>query len=123
MGAASRREPLLPRARARIGSLHSGFQSAAKRAKLPPGLHQHDLRPKRVTDWLATGKSPVAVMHAMGHNDIQTTMGYYRFVPDHLWVLVTDDPPAAERPAEGVGEVARAQESRRTQPRKWPTRS
>ncbi len=92
---------------ARIGSLHSGFQSAAKRAKLPAGLHQHDLRHKRVTDWLAAEKSPVAVMHAMGHSDIQTTMGYYRFVPDHLRALVTDDPPAVERPAE-AREVARA---------------
>src|SRR5208282_5826717 len=88
---------------ARIGSLHSAFQSAAVRAKLPPGLHQHDLRHKRVTDWLAAGKSPVAVMHAMGHSDIKTTMSYYRFVPDHLRALVTEESPARVTP----GELAR----------------
>jgi integrase len=95
-------------ARARIGSPHSGFQSAAKRAKLPAGLHQHDLRHKRVTDWLAAGKSPVAVMREIAHSDIQTTMGYYRFVPDRLRALVTEDPPSVERPVEAVREVARA---------------
>ncbi len=65
---------------ARIRSLHAAFQSAAKHAKLPAGLHQHDLRHRRVTEWLAGGQSPVTVMHAMGHSDIKTTMGYYRFV-------------------------------------------
>lgn len=93
-------------ASARIGSLHSAFQSAAERAKLPAGLHQHDLRHKRVTDWLAAGKSPVEVMHAMGHSDIKTTMSYYRFVPDHLRALVTEEPPARVTSGEPAREVA-----------------
>jgi len=81
---------------ARIKSLDSGFRAAAKRAKLPPELHQHDLRHRRVTTWLAEGKSPVAVAHAMGHSDLKTTMSYYRFVPDHLRTLV-ESPAASQR--------------------------
>lgn len=88
---------------ARIKSLDSGFRGAAKRAKLPPELHQHDLRHRRVTTWLGEGKSPVAVMHAMGHSDLKTTMSYYRFVPDHLRTLVESPATPQRREAAIVG--------------------
>ena len=84
---------------ARIGSLHSAFRSAVKRANLPVELDQHDMRHRRVTKWLAAGKSPVAVMHAMGRSDIKTTMSYYRFVPDHLRALVNEEPGQVRREA------------------------
>ncbi len=84
---------------ARIRSLHAAFQTAAKHAKLPAGLHQHELRHRRVTEWLAGGQSPVTVMHAMGHSDIKTTMRYYRFVPDHLSVLVSEESNGRTRQA------------------------
>jgi integrase len=72
----------------RIGSLYDGFKAAVRRAKLPKNLRQHDLRHTRCTNWLAEGKSPVHVQKAMGHARIETTMGYYKFLPDHLNHLV-----------------------------------
>lgn len=80
------------RAGERIGSLRNGFNGAAGRAELPKEFRQHDLRHRRVTTWLADGKSPIAVMHAMGHSDIKVTMGYYRFLPEHLRGLVDQEP-------------------------------
>lgn len=65
------------------------FQSVA-RANLPTGFRQHDLRHRRVTTWLAQGKSPALVQQAMGHSDVKTTMGYYRFLPEHLRSLVDE---------------------------------
>ena len=62
----------------RIKSLHSAFRSAGHRAGLPAELDQHDMRHRRVTTWLAAGKPPVAVMQAMGHSDLKTTMSYYK---------------------------------------------
>jgi integrase len=49
----------------RIGSMRRAFISAAERAELPPGLHQHDLRHRRVTTWLAGGANPVHVKEAV----------------------------------------------------------
>lgn len=82
----------------RIGSLRHAFTSAAKRAKLPPGLHQHDLRHRRVTTWLAGGANPVHVKEAMGHSDLRTTMIYTHLVKDHLRSLVAPTAPPAAGP-------------------------
>lgn len=35
------------------------------------------------------------VKEALGHRDLRTTMGYYRFVPDHLRALVEPSPATA----------------------------
>jgi integrase len=75
----------------RIGSLRNAFRNAAKRAGLPPEFHQHDLRHRRVTTWLAEGKNPVHVMEAMGHSDLKTTMGYTHLSKTHLRALVRED--------------------------------
>jgi integrase len=72
----------------RIGSLYVGFKNAAKRAKLPAALRQHDLRHRRVTSWLEQGHSPVLVKEAMGHANLATTMGYTHLVAAHLKTLV-----------------------------------
>lgn len=81
------------RAGDRIQSLCGSFLTAAKRAKLPAGFHQHDLRHRRVTTWLAEGKDVVHVKEALGHADLRTTMGYTHLAREHLKGLV--DAPAA----------------------------
>jgi integrase/recombinase XerD len=92
------------RAGTRIGTLHVSFLGAAARAKLPPGLRQHDLRHRRVTTWLAEGKNPVLVKEAMGHADLRTTMGYTHLVKEHLRALVEPAPsPTREKVARGSG--------------------
>jgi integrase len=83
----------------RIGSLHSGFRAAANRAKLPAGLHQHDLRHRRVTTWLAEGRPATLVKEAMGHADLRMTMGYTHLTRDHLRALVVDMPREQQREA------------------------
>jgi integrase len=83
----------------RIGSLHSGFRAAADRARLPAGLHQHDLRHRRVTTWLAEGKPATLVKEAMGHADLRMTMGYTHLTREHLRALVTEDASAQRREA------------------------
>ena len=72
----------------RIKSLRAAFAGAVKRAGLPRDLNQHDLRHRRVTTWLAAGRSPVLVQKAMGHSDLQTTMRYTHLVADDLLALV-----------------------------------
>ncbi|CAN5296233.1 site-specific integrase [soil metagenome] len=72
----------------RVRSFRAAVSNAARRAKVASGWHLHDLRHRRVTTWLAEGKSAVLVMKAMGHSDIRTTLGYYRFLPEHLRSLV-----------------------------------
>ncbi len=62
--------------------------SAASRAKLPDGWVMHDLRHRRVTTWLAEGRSPVLVKEALGHADLRTTMGYTHLAKEHLRALV-----------------------------------
>ena len=74
----------------RIKDLRSGFDKAVKRAGLPNGFRRHDLRHRRVTTWLAEGKSAVIVQKAMGHSDLQTTMGYAHLVKEDLRCLVDD---------------------------------
>jgi len=74
----------------RIGSLRAAFQNAAERAALPAGLHQHDLRHRRVTTWLAEGKDVVLVKEAVGHADLRTTMGYTHLAKEHLRGLVDE---------------------------------
>lgn len=83
----------------RIRSLRNAFKSAAKRADLPEGFRQHDLRHRRVTTWLAEGKSPELVKRAMGHARYETTAAYFQFLPEHLRSLVTDGPEVAARVA------------------------
>ena len=73
---------------ARIGSMRHSFRSAVERAKLPADLHQHDLRHRRVTTWLAEGRDVVLVKEAMGHADLRTTMGYTHLAKEHLSALV-----------------------------------
>lgn len=55
-----------------------------KRAKLPPDLHQDDLRDRRVTTPMAQGKSPALVQKAMGHSDLAATMGYAHLLNEDL---------------------------------------
>jgi integrase len=88
------------RAAERVHSYRGAMDTAATKAQLPDGWHMHDLRHRRVTTWLAAGKSPVHVMQAMGHRDLRTTMGYYRFLPDHLRALV--EPTATAGHMEGM---------------------
>lgn len=71
------------RAGERIKSMLHAFAKAAERAKLPP-FHQHDLRHRRVTTWLAAGADVVKVKEAMGHSDLRTTMGYTHLAREHL---------------------------------------
>ena len=74
----------------RLQSLHRAFATAAKRAGLPADLRQHDLRHRRVTTWLAEGKSPALVQKAMGHADLATTMVYTHLLDEHLLALVEE---------------------------------
>jgi site-specific recombinase XerD len=72
----------------RIKNLFHGYKAAAERAKLNKALRQHDLRHRRVTTWLAAGKSAPLVQRAMGHSDLRTTMGYAHLNPEDLRPLV-----------------------------------
>jgi integrase len=74
----------------RINSLRHAFRNAANRAKLPLELHQHDLRHRRVTTWIAEGRDVVLVKEAMGHADLRTTMGYTHLAKEHLSALVEE---------------------------------
>lgn len=89
------------RAGDRIKSLRGAFAKAAVRAKLPGDLRQHDLRHRRVTTWLAEGKSAALVQEAMGHSDIRVTLAYSHLAREHLKALVADSTPDA------AGKVAR----------------
>lgn len=83
----------------RIRSLYHAYKNAAKRAKLPLELVQHDLRHRRITVWMAEGKNPVHVMEAVGHADLRTTMAYTHLAREHLRGLVDQDPQDDEREA------------------------
>lgn len=85
---------------ARIECFRRPFMRAARKAKLPEGFRQHDLRHRRVTTWIADGKSPALVQEAMGHADITTTMGYRHLAREHLRALVDDGRTDRERLAE-----------------------
>lgn len=75
----------------RIKSLKQSFRNVIIAAKLPAGFRPHDLRHRRVTSWLAAGKSAVLVQEAMGHSSFATTAGYKHLVPEHLRELVTEN--------------------------------
>jgi site-specific recombinase XerD len=62
-------------------------------------LHQHDLRHRRVTTWLAEGRPATLVKEAMGHGDLRMTMGYIHLTHDHLRALVADMPREQQREA------------------------
>lgn len=80
----------------RIKSMRAAFNNAARRAGLPDGFVQHDLRHRRVTTWIAAGKDIAKVQAAVGHADIRTTLGYTHLVREHLRSLVEDsNAPAA----------------------------
>lgn len=79
----------------RLGSLRRAFAGAAKRAKLPADLHQHDLRHRRVTTWLAEGRDLMKVKEAMGHSTVKVTEGYSHLAREHLRTLVEE--PATKR--------------------------
>jgi site-specific recombinase XerD len=83
----------------RIGVLRRAFQNAVERAKLPADLHQHDLRHRRVTTWLADGGDVAKVREAMGHADLRTTMGYTHLVRENLRSLVEPVGRSWEDPA------------------------
>jgi integrase len=88
----------------RVRSFRAAIESAAKTAKLPDDWRIHDLRHRRVTEWLAAGKSPALVQLAVGHANISTTMQYSHLVADHLRSLVDDEPIAAAGPAKASGQ-------------------
>ncbi len=75
----------------RLKDLRGSFDRAVKRAELPNGFRRHDLRHRRVTTWLAAGKSAALVQEAMGHSDIKTTMGYKHLLKEDLRSLVENE--------------------------------
>ena len=74
----------------RMRNLRRAFASAVKRAELPADLNPHDLRHRRVTTWLAEGRSPAIVQKAMGHSSIRTTLGDSHLVDSDLLQLVDE---------------------------------
>ena len=68
----------------------ASLSAAAKRAKVAPELHQHDLRHRCVTVWLAEGRDVVKVKEAMGHADLRTTMEYTHLAREHLSALIEE---------------------------------
>jgi site-specific recombinase XerD len=68
---------------------------------LPEALRQHDLRHRRVTKWLAEGRSAALVREARGHADLATTMNYSHLAREHLTGLV-DTPTKVDVPANGA---------------------
>lgn len=72
----------------RIRSLRRAVEGAAKRAAIPAGFRQHDLRHRRVTKWLVEGASVVHVQHAVGHANIATTVKYTHLVDQHVDALL-----------------------------------
>jgi site-specific recombinase XerD len=83
----------------RLGGLRRAFAGAVKRAGLPEALNQHDLRHRRVTTWLDAGHPAHVVQLAMGHADIQTTLGYSHLTESSLKRLVEE--PAVKELATG----------------------
>jgi len=92
----------------RVRSFRRAVDSAVPRAKvlngtpegatLPAQWVMHDLRHRRITTWLAEGKSPVLVKEALGHADLKTTMGYTHLAKEHLRALVEE--PTTATPAQ-----------------------
>jgi len=86
------------RAGQRVKSFRGAIGRAVARVEVPAGWVLHDLRHRRVTTWLAEGKSPVLVKEALGHADLKTTMAYTHLAKEHLRALVE---PAATTEAVG----------------------
>jgi site-specific recombinase XerD len=84
------------RAGHRVGSFQTTLETAVDDAQLPDGWRPHDLRHRRVTTWLAEGKSPVHVKEAMGHSSLAVTMGYTHLAREHLRDLVAEEKPPKE---------------------------
>lgn len=74
----------------RVGSFRRGFEAAARRAKLPEDLHQHDLRHRRVVAWLEAGKPIHLVKDALGHSTVRVTEGYDHLVRRRMLALVEE---------------------------------
>jgi integrase/recombinase XerD len=87
----------------RLGVLRRAFEGVVVRANLPADLHQHDLRHRRVTTWLAGGADAVKVKEAMGHADLRTTMDYTHLVRENLRGLVQDESSTPQRVRESNG--------------------
>jgi len=68
------------KAEARLGGFRRAFAGAVKQAALPADLVQHDLRHRRVTEWLRQGHPAHKVQKAMGHSDLRTTLHYEHMV-------------------------------------------
>ena len=91
----------------RVGNLRRGFEAARERAAESlekdgttrtrlREVHQHDLRHRRVTKWLAEGADAVKVKEAVGHSDLRTTMGYTHLAREHLRSLVEEPSRGAD---------------------------
>ena len=76
------------RAGDRIATLRTSFQNATTRADLPEGFVTHDLRHRRVTEWLRYGHPAHKVQLAMGHANLSTTLHCAHLVEDDLLSLV-----------------------------------
>lgn len=87
----------------RMANMKRGFANAAERAGLPEEFRKHDLRHRRVTTWLSADRSPAKVQKAMGHSDLKTTLGYYKFVREDLKSLVEPD-EAEKREVAGLAQ-------------------
>lgn len=78
------------RAGDRVKDFRTSWDAAVERARVPEGFRRHDLRHRRVTNWLGDGKSAALVQEAMGHSDLRTTMGYKHLEKKHLRALVDE---------------------------------
>ena len=81
----------------RVGRLDARVRAGAKVARLPEGWHQHDLRHRRATLWIAAGKPVEAVRKAMGHSSLTVTQRYVHLVDEHLDLLEPNRARTARR--------------------------
>ena len=72
------------RAGERVKPFRKCFEIARRDSGSPTAFRQPDLRHRRVTTCLAEGRSPTPVREAMGHADIQTTMGHTHLAREHV---------------------------------------
>ncbi len=71
----------------RLARVDHSVAAVAKWARLPAGWHQHDLRHRRATTWIAEGRPLPAVQKAMGHSTIKVTEQYVHLVDEHIELL------------------------------------
>jgi integrase len=78
--------------RAKAGERVKTFRAAIERvcrdANIPKGWRIHDLRHRRVTTWIAEGRSPALIQEVLGHSTFATTDGYKHLARKHLRALV-----------------------------------